>query len=306
MKYVNAGFPQLFEYQSMNNVVIGQDKNNELSTTGYFLHISKNDSDVFYKMVDKTKEFWIMFDLIFKQDENSVTKVDQWVEVFNFYNDSDPNKNLKFCYRQLKNEVYEVGILTNGNALLGNTVEVYRNEINTYEIHVMRNIITNVELYVNNKLKQTVLDTTIGNDFINRINFYCNYVDDVDTCLSHVIYNDKARIGNERIKMLKTDVVNRLIANGSSGNFEITEILNKNTYRDITGFGVVTNVENADDAKTEVGEYLNETKINTFDVDSNKTKYAQSYMDKDPRTNAAFKSEDITGRKIIVETKSLG
>jgi hypothetical protein len=288
----------------MSNVVYGEDNNHEISTTGYFLHISKNDNDVFYKMVDKNKEFWVMFDLIFIQDINSMSKLDEWVEVFNFYNDLDPNSNLKFCYRQLKNDIYEVGILTNGNQLLGNTIEVLRNEINTYELHVMRGIITNIEIYVNNKLKQTVLDTSIGDDWINRINFYCNYVTDVDTCLSHVIYNDKARIGNERIKVLNADVVNRLIANGTSGSFEVTELLNNNTYKDITGFGAVTAVENADDKGTTVKTYLNETQTNEFNVDSNKTKHEQFYLGKDPRTNAAFKAVDITGRKVIVETIS--
>lgn len=286
----------------MNKSVIGKDPNFEVSQTGFYLNLSKNDSDVFYKMVDMIKEFYILFDLTLSQSETTTSKVINWVKVFDFYNDKDPNNNLQFCYRQYKDNVYEVAILTNGNKLLGNTMEINRNEINTFELHVMRNTVTNIEIYINNRLVQTVLDTSIGDDTINRINFYCNYVTDMNACLSHIIYNDTDRIGNERIKMLKTDIINKTIADGTSGSFLITEILNGSMYKDITGFGFVTNIENADTVPTKVRQYLGTDKLDEYTVDSHKTKYDLTYIDKDPQTHENFTYDNITNRRIVIET----
>lgn len=302
MKYVNPGFPEIFEYQTMNKLVIGKDPNYEVSQTGFYLNLSKNDNDVFYKMVDPIKEFYIMFDFILKQKETAVTVVVNWVKIFDFYNDKDPNKNLGLCYRQYKDNIYEVGILTDSGELLGNTIEINRNENNTFELHVMRNIVTNIEVYLNNRLVQTVVDTSMGDDLINRINFYCNYVTDMDACLSHIIYNDAERIGNERIKMLRTDVTNRIVADGTSANFVITEILNGSMYKDITGLGIVTNVENADTVRTKVRQFLGTDKIDEYYVDSNKTKYDLTYLKYDPQTHEPFNYNNITNRRIVMET----
>jgi hypothetical protein len=299
---VNPGFPEIFEYQTMNKLVIGKDPNYEVSQTGFYLNLSKNDNDVFYKMVDPTKEFYIMFDFILKQKETAVTVVVNWVKIFNFYNDKDHNKNLGLCYRQYKDNIYEVGILTNSGELLGNTIEINRNENNTFELHVMRGVITNIEIYLNNRLVQTVIDTSMGNDFTNRINFYCNYVVDMDACLSHIIYNDAERIGNERIKMLRTDVTNRIVADGTSANFVITEILNNSMYKDITGLGIVTNVENTDTVRTKVSQFLGTDKIDEYYVDSNKTKYDLTYLKYDPQTHDLFNYNNITNRRIVMKT----
>jgi hypothetical protein len=304
VKYVNPGMPQLFEYQTLNKLSVGIEDEFEHSRTGYYVDLSSNDSDVFYKMLNNVKEFYILFDLMIGKDVDSTNVISNWVKVFDFYNDKTPNQNLKLCYKQYKPTKFQLAILTNSNNIIGNVWYVNANEINTFELHITRNVITNVEVYVNCKLDQTIIDNTIGDDIINRFNFYCNYGDNMSVCLSHIIFNDLNKIGNERIKMLKTNMSQAIIANGSQQTFMITELLNENLYKDITGFGVASIIENGDINKTNIEEYLSNNIIDSFSVDPNMTKYNNTYLEKDPNTSSNFKSTDITNRKILINAKN--
>lgn len=304
MKYVNPGIPQLLEYQTLNKLSIGVEDEYEHSKTGYYIDLGSNDTDIFYKMIDSVKEFYVLFDLMIGKDVDSINFISGWVKLFDFYNDKTPNQNLRLCYRQYKATKFQMAIFTNENKIIGNIWYVNANELNTFEFHINRNIITNMEIYINCKLDQTLIDNTIGDDIINRINFYCNYEDNMNVCLSHIIYNDSAKIGNERIKMLKTNITQSIIANGSQETFMITELLNSNLYKDITGFGVVSTIENGDVQKTNIEEYLGNNVVDSFSVEANNTKYNNTYLDKDPNTSANFKSTDITNRKILINAKN--
>jgi len=302
MKYVNPGYPQLFETQNLNDIVIGIDHNYELSNTGYYMCLSRNDNDVIYKVIDPTKEFYLLFDMILKQMNSVNHTMLNWVKILDFYNDKNPTKNIKLCYKQKQDNIYELCFFTNDNKQIGNKIVIQRNNLYTIELHVTRGNTTVIEIYINQKMKQSMLDANMGDDVINRISFYCNYVLDMDLCLSHFIYNDSERVGNERIKMLRTDMSQKIIANGTSASFLITEILNNVLYKDITGFGLVTSIENSDNVQTKIKEFLNTNQIKEYTVDSNKTKYNMTYLYNDPLTNRRFIPADITNRKILIET----
>ena len=302
MKYVNPGFPQLFDYQNLNDIVVGIDRNYEFSQTGFYLNISRSDNDIFYKVIEPTKEFYLLFDMILSPIENIETNMQEFVPILDFYNDADPSKSIKLCYKQQKENIYLLGFFTNNNQIIGNIMQIQRSEFYTIELHVIRGYSTTIEFFLNNKLKQSLLDSVMGNDIVNRINFYCNYVTNMNVCLSHFIYNDTSKIGNERIKMLRTDMSQRIIPNGTTANFLITEILNKVMYKDITGFGIVSSVENTDVVQTGIKQFLNANKLDEFVVDSNKTKYDLTYINNDPQTNKPFVSDNVTNRKVVMET----
>jgi hypothetical protein len=126
----------------------------------------------------------------------------------------------------------------------------------------------------------------------------------MNVCLSHVIFNDSAKVGNERIKMLKTNITQSIIANGSQQTFMVTELLNESLYKDITGFGITSIIENGDVNKTNIEEYLSNNIVDSFSVDSNTTKYNNTYLEKDPNTSSNFKSTDVTNRKILINAKN--
>src|SRR5574344_96594 len=294
---------QLFEYQTLNKLSIGVEDEIEHSYTGYYVNLTSNDSDIFYKMVNETSDFYILFDLNIGKDIDSTNFIKDWVKIFDFYNDKTPNNNLKLCYKQLKSNKFQMAILTNKDVVLGNIWYVNINEINTFEFHVIRGNVTNIEIYINLKLAQTVIDNTIGAGIINRFSFYCTYEDNMNVCLSHIIYNDVKNINNERIKMLRTDVTQRLIANGGQETFTITEILDNTVYSTVTGLGIITSVENTDTNATTVTEFLGTNAINKFSVDANKKKYNSVYLSKDPSSSSDFKASEITNKKILINTK---
>ena len=306
MKYTNPGFPQIFEYQIFNDNVIGIDINHEKSTTGYYLNLNDCDNCVFYKTVDLANDFYILFDMAITQKTGSSSFINDWVKVFDFYHDSDQNKNLQMCFKQYTNDTYEVNILTNGKIPLAtDPIYVKRNEINTFELHVMWSNTTTMEVYVNGRLTRNLLDTSLWKNGavnkINRFNFYCNYVLDVNACISNIIYNDSAKIGNERIHMLSTDYTHKTIANNTSGEFTINEILDKSMYNDITGFGLITKLENEDSYKTEITQYLDKQNLGSFMTEANKTNYNNTYVSKNSSTNQPFVSNEFSNKKIYVE-----
>jgi hypothetical protein len=97
VKYVNPGMPQLFEYQTLNKLSVGIEDEFEHSRTGYYVDLSSNDSDVFYKMLNNVKEFYILFDLMIGKDVDSTNVISNWVKVFDFYNDNDTSKQKLMC-----------------------------------------------------------------------------------------------------------------------------------------------------------------------------------------------------------------
>lgn len=306
MKYVNPGFPQLFQYQTMNDVAIGIDVNYENSQTGYYMNLSRSDGDIFFKVIDPVKEYHILFDMAIKQPITATNKLEEWTQIWDTFDDSNPLKRISFCYRQYKDNIYELALFTQEKTMIGNPMQVNRNDLNTIEIHLIRNVITNIEFFVNNKLRQTMIDTSLGDGVLNRFSFYCNYVSEMNLSISHIIYNDNQhRIGNERIKMIRTDMQRKVIPDGSSGTFLVTELLDNVMYKDVVSMGIVMNVENADTVPTKIIQYLNSAKIDEFTIEPNSTKYDLTLVDKDPQTNAKFIASNITNRKIVVETERL-
>src|SRR5574344_1661441 len=158
MKYVNPGLPQLFEYQNLNKLSIGVEEEFSSSNTGYFVKLTSNDTDVFYKTLDNVKEFYILFDIKIEQPTDSSSFVKDWVKVFDFYNDSYPNKNLILKYKQFNQKKYQFSFFTNEGKNIGEVWYVNANEINTFEFHIIRNIITNIEVFLNCKSNQTIID----------------------------------------------------------------------------------------------------------------------------------------------------
>ena len=304
MKYVNPGFPQLFQYQTMNDIAIGVDVNFETTQTGYYINLSRSDGDVFFKVIDPVKECHILFDMVIKQLTSSTSKLENWTQIFDIFDDTNPMKRISLCYKQYKDNVYEIALFTQEKEIIGNPMQLNRNDLNTLEMHIIRNTITNIEFFVNNKLRQTMIDKSMGDGLLTRFSFYCNYVAEMDLAISHVIYNDsKRRIGNERIKMLRTDMQCKVIADGSSGSFLITEMLNNVMYKDIVSFGILANIENADSVPTKIREFLNNDKVDEFIIDANNSKYDLTLLDKDPQTNLPFVANNITNRKIVIETE---
>lgn len=307
MKYINPGFPQVFQYQTMNDNTIGDDPNHEVSVTGFFTRLSENDMDVFYKETDLTKEFWIMFDLTWQQSDLTTSFLSTWTKIFDFYNDADPTRFLQFCYRQYQGAVYEVAMMTSSGVVLGNTIRVRRNELNTFELHVTVQNVSIVEIFLNGRLKQTVLDTSLysttgGSNQMNRVNFYCQYVTDMNLCLSHVIYNDTGKIGNERIHMLTTDLVQQTVANGSTGKFKIIETLDTSLYKDIVDFGIVSKVENEDSVPTEVTTYLEAQQIDKYIVKANAEKYSIDFTPQNTETGSQFTASYLTNKNVNILT----
>ena len=62
MKYINPGFPQVFQYQTMNDNTIGDDPNHEVSVTGFFTRLSENDMDLILQIdVNKNSSNYLEF-----------------------------------------------------------------------------------------------------------------------------------------------------------------------------------------------------------------------------------------------------
>ena len=162
MKYTNPGFPQIFEYQIFNDNVIGIDENHERSNTGYYLKLNDCDNCVFYKTVNLVDNFYILFDMSITKASGSTNFINDWVKVFDFYHDSDPNKNLQLCFKQYLKDTFEVNILTNSKIpLMSDPLYVKINEINTFELHVIWSNTTTIEVYVNGRLVRNLLDTSL-------------------------------------------------------------------------------------------------------------------------------------------------
>ena len=306
MKYTNPGFPQIFEYQIFNDNVIGIDENHERSNTGYYLKLNDCDNCVFYKTVNLVDNFYILFDMSITKASGSTNFINDWVKVFDFYHDSDPNKNLQLCFKQYLKDTFEVNILTNSKIpLMSDPLYVKINEINTFELHVIWSNTTTIEVYVNGRLVRNLLDTSLYKtgaiNKMNRINFYCNYVLDVNACISNIIYNDSNKIGNERIHMLTTDYTHKIIANNTSGEFTINELLDNSMYKDITGFGLITKVENEDTYKTEAVQHLDNQDLGSFKIESNQTGYNNAYVSTNTETKKPFSANEFSNKKIYIE-----
>ena len=305
MKYVNPGMPQLFDYQTLNRLVAGKENHMEHSKTGYYLNLSTNDNDVFYKVVEPTSNFCLLFDLAIVRDAtiSGQAFVNKWIKLVDFYNDQQPELFLQLAYRQKNKEQFEINVLNNIDYPIGTSMLIDINEINTFELRVSRDIVTNIGMLMNGKQEQIIKDTVVGEGVWNRFNFYCSYVYKTDVSLSHIIYNT-VPIGYERIKMLKTDKESILNISGTSNQFMITESLNNRQYTNITGFGVISATENMETTTNNINVSFDSTQILSYEIDPEEIKHEATYMSINPKTNEEFHTQEIENKIITVEIQN--
>lgn len=302
MKYINPGMCQLFQYQTLNQSSIGIDEELNYTKTGHYINLSSNDSDIFYKEVDDTKTMNLLFDIcVYMQSATSVVR--NWSKLIDFYNVMTPSDVLELVYKQLKSNQYQFAFRTKNGNIIGEQFYLNANEIHSIELSISRNIVTTISVYIDGKLKHVISDTSLGDGILNRFNVYCVYQDYVIVAMSHIIYSDTSLIGNERIKMLKVFPKSQVLPNGQSTDYTITEILDDTMYKDIVGFGVISNVENTDNKTTTINTLLNTYSIDEeYDVNPNTTYYRTAYIETNPETEEAFVPSQITNAKIILES----
>ena len=101
--------------------------------------------------------------------------------------------------------------------------------------------------------------------------------------------------------MLTTDYTHKIIANNTSGEFTINELLDNSMYKDITGFGLVTKVENEDTYKTEAVQHLDNQDLGSFKIESNQTGYNNAYVSTNTETKKPFSANEFSNKKIYIE-----
>lgn len=306
MKYINPGFGQLLQGSlSESNYCSTSDVN--VSTTGYYIDLSANTLKNGYISIDSTKELWLSFDLYHNQVSTNMHNF------LTFIDESDSNKQITFGYKYVGyyQTTFYIAI-TKDNFVnyiqLGELMNLNSKKINSFEIHIKNDTSIMIDVYIDNRLKQSISDANISFSSFNKINFhdFVQESQDVKMYLSHIIYQDTGRIGRERIKMLLTDDIDNTaqINSNSSYTFSITSDISDNSYHinDITGFGIVSSITNDDINVTSAEIKLDNVSIANYDASLSKEEYHSLYLEKDPLTNDKFINTNIKGRKIVVKT----